>query len=255
MMGNGAWGVVADWDDVPENFYGRIKTSQTHGAILNLIDNQTDLIISARKMSADEQAYAQDAGVSLIETPIALDALDFLLYKNNTVTSLTVRQIQDIYTGVLTNWSEAGGADEAIKPLIRNPNSGSQEMMKEIVMHNTDIPEWEMTYADEEVVMSMTAAYVYLKWFPNAICFSPHYYKEYIVRDDMPGADYVKTVAVDGVIPDKNSIANKTYPFVAPVYVSIRSDLDRNSPAYKIYEWLQTSEGKSIIAESGYLPI
>jgi phosphate transport system substrate-binding protein len=38
------------------------------------------------------------------------------------------------------------------------------------------------------------------------------------------------------------------------VYVSIRSDLDRNTMAYKMYEWLQTQAGKEVIAESGYVP-
>jgi phosphate transport system substrate-binding protein len=38
------------------------------------------------------------------------------------------------------------------------------------------------------------------------------------------------------------------------VYAGIRSDLDRNSMAYKLYELLQTESAKKIIAESGYVP-
>ncbi len=49
-------------EDVPAGFFGeRIKSSQTHQSIINLIDDQTDLIISARTMSADEKTYAQNA--------------------------------------------------------------------------------------------------------------------------------------------------------------------------------------------------
>ena len=51
-----------------------------------------------------------------------------------------------------------------------------------------------------------------------------------------------------------NSIKNNTYPFVANVYVSIRSDLDKSSMTYKLYEWLQTESGKDVINESGYVP-
>lgn len=255
LAGNGIWQIVPKREDIPENFFGeRIKTSQTHNAIINLIDNQADIIISARKMSTDERTYAQNAGVSLIETPVAWDALDFLLNRNNPITSLTVRQIQDIYLGNITSWSEVGGANEEIKPFIRNANSGSQEMMKEIVMDNTGIPEWDTAYAEEDRISTMIMVYSQLGEYPNAICFTPHYYREYIVRDDAAGAQNVKTLAVNGITPDQNSIANKTYPFVAPVYVSIRSDLDRNSMAYKMYEWLQTQAGKEAIAESGYIP-
>lgn len=253
LMGNGIWQLVPNGEDIPDNFFGkRIKSSQTHNSIINLIDNQTDIIISARKMSADERSYAETLGVSLIETPIAIDALVFLLNKQNAVNSLTVKQIQDIYKGDITNWNEVGGANETIKPFIRNANSGSQEMMKEIVMDNAGMSDWEVGYSDDEIISTMTFVYSELSIYQNGICFSPHYYKEYIIRD-AAGAENVKGIAINGIYANANSIKNKTYPFVADVYVAIRSNLDHNSMAYKLYEWLQTKSGKDVIEESGYV--
>jgi len=219
----------------------------------NLIDNQADLIIVARTMSADERRYANNAGVSLIETPIALDALDFIINSENTLNSLSVEQIQNIYLGNITNWSEVGGADEAILPFIRNANSGSQEMMNEIVMSGTGIPNWEESLFDEEglTIESMTVVFHEVKRNPNGICFTPHYFKEY--QMGFP-EDSVKTVAVNRIMPGKNSIKNMTYPFVANVYVSIRSNTSTNSMTYKVYEWLQSKSGKKAIEESGYVP-
>jgi phosphate transport system substrate-binding protein len=215
-------------------------------------DDRVDLIIVARKISADEKQYADNEGVTLIETPIALDALDFILNSQNTVNSLSVTQIQDIYLGNIVNWSEVGGANEAIVPYIRNPNSGSQEMMNEIVMKDTGIPDWEVSFSDEEAIGTMIAVYSELRDNIYGICFTPHYYKEYMVPY---ASEYgIKTLAVNGITPDKNTIGNKTYPFVAEVYASIRSDLDHNSMAYKLYEWLRTKSGKDTIKESGYVP-
>ena len=254
MLGNGIWFLEPNKEDIPDNFFGeRIKSSQTHNSIINLIDNQTDIIISARKMSADEKSYAESMGVSLIETPIALDALVFLLNKQNIVNSLTVTQIQDIYKGNITNWNELGGTVDGIKPFIRNANSGSQEMMKEIVMDNVGMPNWDVGYTNDEIISTMAAVYVELSMYQNGICFTPHYYKEYIIRDAV-GASNTKSIEINGIYPNANTIENKTYPFVANVYVSIRSDLDPNSMAYKLYEWLQTPSGKSVIKESGYVP-
>ena len=250
-------------NELPNTFREKIQLSQTHGAIINLIDktsnifnpdapnlfDTTDLIIVARKMSADEREYADAAGVSLIETPIAIDALDFIVDAQNTVNSLTVEEIQNIYLGNITNWSEAGGTDETIIPYIRNANSGSQEMMNEIVMDNAGMPDWEVSFADEQKLGSMLIVYAELKANTHGICFTPHYYKEYMVS----GIDGIKTLAVNGIKPDANSIKTKNYPFVANVYVSIRSDLDHNSMAYKLYQWLQTEAGKKVIRESGYV--
>jgi phosphate transport system substrate-binding protein len=256
LSANATWQVEPERQGVPETLFGgRIKTSQTHRAILNLMDRETDLVVSARKMSADEQAYAREAGVSLLETPIALDALDFLLHKDNAVSSLSVRQVQDIYLGRLTNWSQAGGANREIKPFIRNANSGSQEMMRDIVMDQAGMPDWDTAYAEDEQISTMIMVYAQLSAWPEAVCFTPHYYKTFIVRDHAVGADAVKTVAVEGVAPDARSIADGSYPFVAPVYVMIRSDTDQSSPAYRMYEWLQTQAGQEAVAESGYVPI
>lgn len=254
IAGNGVWQLVAIGDNIPTNFFEeQVKSSQTHNSIINLIDNQTDIIISARKMSEDEKSYAESNGVSLLETPIALDALVFLLNNQNTINSLTVKQIQDIYIGDITNWNELGGVYEPIKPFIRNANSGSQEMMKEIVMGNTEMSDWEVGYTDDEIISTMAMVYTELAVYRNGICFTPHYYKEYIIRDAV-GADNIKSVSINGIYPNTNTIKNKTYPFVANVYVSIRSDLNHNTMAYKMYEWLQSPEGKIVISESGYVP-
>ena len=243
---------IKNYLELPESFLNKIfRSSQTHGAIIDLIDNQSDLIFVARKMSADEKQYADNAGVSLIETPIALDALDFIINVQNSVNSLSVEQVQKIYLGNITNWAEVGGANEEIIPFIRNANSGSQEMMNEIVMNNTGMPDWTVSYADEVTLGSMIMVYSELRANQNGICFTPHYYKEYMV---LGYEDIVKTLAINRISPNKNSIKNKTYPFVANVYVSIRSNTDPNSMTYKLYEWLQSKSGKDVIEESGYVP-
>jgi phosphate transport system substrate-binding protein len=254
IMGNGIWEVIPDRSAAPEGFFGeRVMASQTHNSILNLIDGGADLILSARKMSDDEKTYAQNAGVELIETPVARDALAFLVHRENNVLSLTQQQVRDIYLGRITNWNELGGRDEVIKPFIRNANSGSQEMMKEIVMNHAGMPDWEAGYTDE-AIMTMAQVYTEIANHPNAICFTPHYYKEYIIRDAL-GSEHTKSLGVDGVYPDGASISDETYPFVADVYVSIRSDLDHGTTAYKLYEWLQTQAGREVVAESGYVPV
>ena len=233
-----------NWEEIPQNLQRKFHCSQTHGAISNLIyyheligvsDNTPELIIVGRKMSADENYDAENQGVTLIETPIALDALDFIVNSQNAVNSLTVEQIQNIYLGNITNWQEVGGADDEIIPFIRNANSGSQEMMKEYVMNNVDMPDWDVSYADELKISSMSRVYEELRQHPNAICFTPHYYKEFIIRDTWGTTDFLKTLAVNGVMSDENSIKELTYPFSRPVYVSIREDLDKNSRAYQLY--------------------
>ena len=231
---------------VSPNFYDIVyyMTTGTHGSYMNLIEKKADLILVARTTSEDEKAHADELGVNLIETPIALDAFVFVTNKDNPVKNLTIKQIQDIYMGNITNWKDVGGRDAKINPYIRNDNSGSHELMKELVMENLEMPDWA-----EFGIGGMRPVFYTLDNDVNGICYAVYYYKEKMVRDEM-----VKSFSIDGVYPDSRSLKNGKYPLTTDVYAVIRSDLDKNSMAYKLYEMLQSEAGKAVISESGYIP-
>jgi len=244
-----AWYIFPHWEDTPENFFeNRVLSSQTHQSLLNVIDGTADIAISARKMSEDEKAYANEAGVRLIETPIALDAFVFVKNKNNPVASLTIPQVQDIYTGKIRNWNKVGGRNRQINPYKRNENSGSQELMKELVMKDVEIPEWPF-FSDIEL-SGMLMVFHTVERDVDGIAYTVYYYKEQMIRSQV-----VASFAINGIQPNKENIQNKSYPLTTEVYAVIRDDLDPSSMAYKVYEFLQTDAGKSIINESGYVTI
>ena len=178
---------------------------------------------------------------------IALDAFIFIVNHNNPIQSLTIKQVQDIYTGNITNWGEVGGNDAKINPYVRNANSGSQELMEMLVMKDLEMIKFPENSA--ELLFSMAGALDTVSHDSNSICYTVYYYKEHIAY-----MYYPESLAINGIYPDRDTIGNKSYPYVAEVYAVIRSDLDTSSKAYKLYEWLQTEAGKQVISESKYLP-
>ena len=67
-----------------------------------------DLVL-ATYPNADERQAAEDAGVELVYVPFCYDAFVFMVNDLNPVDSLTVAQIQEIYTGQHTSWTDFGG--------------------------------------------------------------------------------------------------------------------------------------------------
>ena len=245
------WHVSPHNPDIPEPyryvFFGtHVLTSQTHGAFINLIDGNADIILTHRTISPDEKAHADALGVTLIETPIALDAFVFVVNKNNPLKSLTISQIQKIYTGEITNWSQVGGNNENIKVFTRPRNSGSEEIFRTLVMDGL-----EPAAFPEVAIGSMYFVFWEVKENQSGICYSFRTYKELQAR--VPDSE-VPIIAVNNVFPDKNTVNNKTYPFISEVHVAIRSDLNHSSMAYKLYEWLQSENAKSTIIECGFIP-
>lgn len=63
----------------------------------------------------------------------------------------------------------------------------------------------------------------------------------------------VKILAVDGVMPEKETIQQGTYPLVHDFYVVTRKDEAPDSPANQVAEWLQGEEGQMLIDLEGYV--
>jgi phosphate transport system substrate-binding protein len=232
-------------EKVRDCYHERIKTSQTHGAFMNLINGNADIIITHRTISPDEKVHADACGVKLIETPIALDAFVFVVNKNNSVKSLTVSQIQKIYTEEITNWSLVGGNNENMKVFTRPRNSGSEEVFRNLVMNDLEPSDFP-----EAAIGSMAWVFKEVMDDANSICYSFNTYKELQAR--VPDSE-VPRIAINGIFPNENSVKDETYPFISKVHVAIRSDLKHNSMAYKLYEWLQSEDAKSTIRECGFI--
>lgn len=245
---DGLWYMSPNYDKIPTNFISNhIKSSKTHNSIVNLIDKNADFVISARKLSPDEETYANQKGIVIKEYPIALDAFIFLLNQDNPIKSLTIKQIQDIYIGKIKNWKELGGQDLDITPYIRNENSGSQELMESLVMEELKMPEWTVEWSGD-IISSMMPVFTTLRTDKSGICYSVNYYKENLIRDTN-----LNTIAVNGVTAEKKTIKDRTYPLVAEIYAMIRQDTDKESMAYKLFELVQTPATKAVIEESRHV--
>lgn len=242
----GYYELMINYNDLPGSyeFFKNLRVSTTHGAFTNLINREVDVIITSRGISRDEKTYADEQGVTLDETPIALDGFIFITHKNNPVKSLTKKQIQGIYMGEITHWKEVGGRDLAITPYMREPNSGSQEKMETIVMKGLEMPKWQFTS-----LIGMGGPFDRLRYDESGICYSLYYYNRFFVEPDL-----VNQLAVDGIDPTQQAIRNRTYPYTTGVYTAIRSDADKSSMAYKLYQLLCSDKAKKIIEESGYVP-
>ena len=178
--------------------------------------------------------------------PIGKDALVFIVNRDNPVESLTAAQLYDIYTGKVTNWKELGGADMPIAVFRRPERSGSQTMMRKLLMGDAD-----MTAGESEEVEGMEGIISRLKSYDNsanAIGYSVYYYASRMF--EQPGLKFLK---VDGVEPSDMTIGDGSYPFVNEFYCAV----GKNPPkgAADIMEWLCSSEGQGFIKECGYVPV
>lgn len=238
------WPSFDEKPDIAQFILDSIIHNGTHSSYTNLINGKADIVIVARTASNDEINLADSVGITLTTTPIALDAFVFIVNINNPVHSLTVKEIQDIYTGNITFWNEVGGTNTEINPYQRNPNSGSQELMLSLVMKDL-----KMMDLPEMILMGMMGPINRITHDKDGLGYTVYFFEQFMAPNDS-----LKLLAVNGVFPEYNTLKKREYIYTTDVYVVIREDLDRSSTAYQLYQWLLTDKGQSVVAESGYIP-
>lgn len=234
------------------NFKGKkidevnVEHSKTHKAYEKLINKELDLIL-VTSPSEDEEKLAKKANVELEVTKVVNEGFVFFLNKNNPVDSLTVEQIQKIYSGEITNWKEVGGNDEEIIAYQRPKNSGSQTGMLDLVMKDKKIKE----APKEDIAMSMSDIIDAVSNYDNkesAIGYSYYYY-----ANTMYLSDEIKLLKVDGVEPNNDTIKNGEYPILTAYYIVNRKD-DMSSEAESLKENMLSTRGQKVAEEAGYVP-
>lgn len=225
-----------------------IVHTKTANSYQRLMYEEVDLlIVYAAPASIVEEM--KTSGIKLNIKPIGKDALVFIANESNQVTNLTTEQIIDIYTGQITNWTDVGGKDLPIIAFQRPDDSGSQTLMKSLVMKNIDMIDAPSYQRPAEMGMLIDSIAQYNNE-ANAIGYSVYYYAKNMYVQ--PG---LKFLEVDGVEPNTSTIQKGEYPYVKDFYAVIREDEDSDSSAYKVFEWLTSTEGQKLISDSGYVSI
>lgn len=225
-----------------------VTSSKTDGAYTNLINGDTDLILVVEP-SEDELEHAEEEGVELVSYKVANEGFVFFTNTANTVSNLTLEQIQKIYTGEITNWSEVGGEDQEIIAYQRPENSGSQTGMLSLVMQGLEI----MEAPTENILSTMSQivdAVADYENNPGAIGYSYYYY-----ANTMYSQDEIKLLSVNGVAPTNATIKNGTYPIETAYYIVIRKSDQDNEDIMNLVNAMLSTRGQKIVEEAGYVSV
>ena len=242
------------------NFVGEKVTdeeldySNTHPGYIKLIDGDKDLIVVTQP-SQEELEYAKSKNVELEVIPVVNEGFVFYVNSENPVDSLSIKQIQDIYSGKITNWKDVGGNDEKIRAFQRPVNSGSQTGMLSLVMKDVEL----MKAPKENMIETMESIINLVSDFDNglnSIGYSYYYYATTMFDTiDETVKDKIKFIKVNDVEPNKETIKTHEYPFYTNYYIVIRKDETENSQTRKLVEAMLSQRGQDVAEEAGYVRI
>ena len=230
-----------------------VACSGTIEAYERLIRGEVDLIFAAGPSQAQLDA-AYKAGMEFHMTPIGREAFVFFVNSKNPVTGLTVEQIQGIYTGSITNWSQVGGKNQSIRPFQRAENSGSQTSLQRLMAGLPLMePEEEDRIAGMGGIIREVASY---RNYKNAIGFSFRYYSTEMVQNGD-----IRLLALNGVEPNRETIRDGSYPIASEFYAVTCAPIGSPAPEEtdpdiaSLLEWVLSGEGQAILEQTGYVGV
>jgi len=173
----------------------------------------------------------------LIAHTIARDGIAIAVHPDVPVDGLSLDEVQQIFAGEITNWSEVGGPDENMIVVSREEGSGTRGAFEDMVMGD------DALIVDTALLQpSNGAVKTTVSSTPYSIGFVSFGYLD----------DSVKALAIDGVEATVANAMNESYPVVRPLNMVTKGEPE--GLAKEFLDFIMSDEGQEIVAEE-YIPV
>lgn len=197
-----------------------------------VVSGTADVGNSSRRLKGAEK----EAGA--VETIVAVEGIAVCAHRESAVSGLGKRQLADIYTGVVTNWSEVGGGNLPIVVVGREAGSGTRSAFEEILG-----VEGACAYINE--LDSSGAILARVAATPGAIG-----YVSLDVADDS-----VLVLSLEGVPPTADNVKDGSYCLSRPLIMVTRGEIALQKPLVQMwFAYVLGEEGRDVAAQVGLVP-
>lgn len=206
--------------------------------ITAIIDGTADIGMSSRRARATELSGGAAKGKTLKPIIVAYDGMAVVANVNNPINDLNKRQIEQIFTGDVTDWSAVGGRAGTISVYTRNTSSGTYSDWKDLAMKKRDYASSSQKMAGNEQIAAEVAKN------PNGIGYVG------LAYINAPG---IKVISIEGGTPTKESVLSKKYPYARPNFFYTNGDATGETAKFIAY--LLSPKGQEIVGKVGFIPV
>lgn len=192
-----------------------VSAGGTGAGFASLLDATAEVVMASRPVASEEKANAEAKGIKLVDRLVGWDGVAVVVHPSNSVPSLTFGQLQDIFTGKVSGWTEVGGPN--VPPAIfiaEYPRSGTSEFVRDFVLKGKP-------YAP---------SCVQRRYYPNllkdvarteaAISFVPlRYVKDHEKADPVRILAIGKSKESPPVAASEETVADRSYPLIRPLFL------------------------------------
>src|SRR4030081_763609 len=206
--------------------------------IAAIIDGTAQIGMSSRRAKTSEVGAASAKGIHMKPTIVAYDGIAVIVNSANPVKTLTKKQVEQIFTGDVADWSAVGGSGGKISIYTRNTSSGTYSEFKELAMKKRDYAGSSQKMAGNEQIAAEVGKN------PNGVGYVGMAYTK---------ASGIKVVSIDGATPSVKSVQDHSYPYWRPTFYYTNGE--PSGLAKQFVDFTVGSAGQKIVAQVGFVPI
>lgn len=225
--------------------------SDTDTALRKLLNDEVDAVICPYP-SDDVLSLASAQGIDLDITPIAKEGFVFLVNSNNPIDSIKVSDVQKIYIGEVTNWSQIGGNNVDIRAFQRPENSITQREMNNLVMKGLPMVDPPKDVFVDKIYGEITDLIADYDNSEKGIGYSYYTEAKLLYDFDAKIDNTVKFLRVNDIEPSYSTIKDNSYPFVTQYYL-IKNKNNQSEQLAIFVDAVLSERGKNAIKEAGYI--
>jgi len=219
--------------------------------IAAMINGTVDIANASRKMKEKEIKSAEANGQHPVEHVVGFDALAVFLNNNNPITTLSIKQLGDIYgrNPKITKWSDLGvkvpGCDsDEIVVASRQNNSGTYAYFKETVLgkkgkYRTGTLDMHGSKEVVDLVENTACAIGY-----SGLAYATEHVRKVCIATETGGPCVEPTVA---------TASDRSYPIARPLFMYTNGE--PRGEIKKYLDWILSDAGQCILLKKGYAPV
>jgi phosphate transport system substrate-binding protein len=235
------------------------RPKQTKEALKGFIDGSTLLVITSREMTADEtKAFQAKFGYMPMRIPVCLDANIVFVNKVNPITSISMEQLDAIYSRTHLGgakapavvWGDLGLKGEWSKMPIhaytREVGASTRSSIQEKVLLNGEFRQGILDRTDPDAL----AQAVTTDQAGIAIATMSSWY---IANKVLPVTPFQ---GEDARFPNQENVTTSRYPMprLYYAYLNRTPGAPLPGPVNEVIQFLLTQDGQNAVADSGLLP-
>jgi len=221
----------AEFTNQHKNSMVMIQEGDTTPGILALRNGAIDIAIASRDLNENEDDKETKSYL------ITKDAIHIVTHPTNPANDLTTAQLKSIFTGKIDNWKQLGGSDVPINLVSADVASDAYGGLNDLVMDGEDVvSEATVKGSGKEIVEAVAAD-------KQAVGF--------VTTRDL--SRNVKTLKINNVEANRNTIYSGRYPLSRSVYFVVKSE--PSELTRKFVDYFLSKDGQALLQKEGALPL